>query len=423
MNDQPDFTEISPELDVKFFSRLTMDRVLVEYDMPLAFFARDNSSTISPRGSRWFITWRAGGRPASRGPGLGDISGVETWVAVRVSKRRRLEILKEHISLREAMLLNEELIFILTGHDPLRPASVGALMSFELPELLLPVAEISVFGKAMALGTESEAKEDELSVALHFVPYWPGSSAETWSNSARVQDHLSDYLRHAARAVFEKSIGHRVPKSGWTAISMASASSGTLTINGKSRRLPPLQVKSMDEALLELKKMEAGEVSQSHLRSLEQSIGKTGILSLYFLTDELSKQESPLTIRWRSGRTERSTSMSTAASKRLRRVIGEYITSHRTSYMSEQAKIIVKLTDAEVSKLMKRIDRQSGGWQALLDDLQHQFVGPNEIEVKPIQVERILRYYHDYGTGSFQTRLEPIYMALYSLRLASSGLK
>ncbi|MCL4316993.1 MAG: hypothetical protein M1422_01805 [Candidatus Thermoplasmatota archaeon] len=320
------------------------------------------------------------------------------------------------------MLLNERPVFILKGVAPLQPVSVEALMPYDLPETLLPSSEISVFGKAMELGWESETGENEFSIALHFVPSRPGSFMETWGSSARVLDHISVYVTQAAATTFERLTGLSIARGNWSAISMMGASVGTLTINGKSRRLVPDQIKSMDEALFELKRIEGTKVDGRYLQLLEKRVSKIGLLALFFLMDELYKQKSPITIRWHSGKNESSTSLSVIASKRLYAIMSEYLSSRSTSFMREQAKVIVRLTNAEVIKLKKPVNRNAGGWQLLLSDLQNQFIGPNELEVRPYQVEKIVRYFRDYGAGSFQTRLRPIYLALYSLRLATYGL-
>src|SRR5579863_7150210 len=107
-------------VDVAYFAQLSPGEILTEYDRPLTFLATP-PAMLRADSTEWLISWRGGGPLSAKKNVPPSLAGRERWLAVRLSARRRAQILDEHISLREALGLPEMDEFLLSGPDPLAP--------------------------------------------------------------------------------------------------------------------------------------------------------------------------------------------------------------------------------------------------------------------------------------------------------------
>lgn len=99
-----------------------------------------------------------------------------------------------------------------------------------------------------------------------------------------------------------------------------------------------------------------------------------------------------------------------------------YRGTHQKLEQTKAAEFIVHLTGPEVSELLKDVDPRGGGFQALIATLQHQLEG-NDLKLTPNLVERVIRYVQDYGEGTYENRLRPIYEAIHRYGLSFVGLR
>ena len=81
------------------------------------------------------------------------------------------------------------------------------------------------------------------------------------------------------------------------------------------------------------------------------------------------------------------------------------------SIYSTENDISIRLNSEEIETLMdESITNGTGGWQSLWSALQRSFdKGSGQIKLSPEIRARIYQYYHNYGTGGWQTRAKRVF--------------
>ena len=460
-NDNARMPFIHDVIDAHFFAQMSVDQVLVEYDSPLMFLA-SNENVISPEYKHWLINWRTGGPMSAKEADMASISGIEKWIAIPVSKIRIDQILQEHISLKEAILLAEDRLFLLEGPNPLEPCSVTSVKTFSQIKSMIPIAEVSVFGNRIPFPKKTETP-NSIQMLVHIVPDGFLGGSQAMSSSAAILSCISRYLRRASLA-FERNrpalsgslkklrespgcqpvvnelhvlettrgeaqtlrrtkIKRTTPKSEWTDFSIVNASHGTLTIVGESCPLGMKELASMELSLQTMQETTEKKMTKQFIESLEAGIGVEGIATISALYDVLSQNGLSITLRWRHGTEEKALSVRPSASSRVYDQMDKYLSRKSAQLSSNVALIRVHLSAEEVDALKKEVDPHRGGYQALIADLVKQIDENNNLLVKPDQVEKVIRYVKSYKTGGFQARLSPIYRAIFQMGLAYAKLK
>jgi hypothetical protein len=81
------------------------------------------------------------------------------------------------------------------------------------------------------------------------------------------------------------------------------------------------------------------------------------------------------------------------------------------SIFSTEGDILVRLNSEEIEALIdESMTKGTGGWQSLWTALQRSFdKGSGRITLTPDLRARIFQYYHNYGTGGWQTRTRRVF--------------
>ncbi len=67
----------------------------------------------------------------------------------------------------------------------------------------------------------------------------------------------------------------------------------------------------------------------------------------------------------------------------------------------------IQLTDNEAARFQKPVNGR-GGFQTLLRRMQKSIDGENVLDVSDADVEKVIRYFFQYGQGGFQDRAKPV---------------
>ena len=78
---------------------------------------------------------------------------------------------------------------------------------------------------------------------------------------------------------------------------------------------------------------------------------------------------------------------------------------------STEGDISIRLSSEEIESLMdESVTKGTGGWQSLWLALQRSFdKASGQIKLTPELRARIYQYYHNYGTGGWQTRAKRVF--------------
>lgn len=423
------------------FEGFEVTRVLSSYDRPTLFIAEGKE------GQPWLFSWRKGGEL-----GMPDAQGKEQpeiWVAFQLSKRRLKQILRGHVSLREAILLSSDdrvsplsdgekrpRAYILQGDDPLHPQRTSSVDSTSIPAQLLPLKDLSVFGKPTPNSTFTKSKRN-WQVGLHFIEGAKAEGTPSLAVASPFQECAQRILTYAAHHALQpvttgqvEAREHILSPEDWSGIIEPRLSPGTLSLRGRSRTTRPEEVQALNDSCEALAKVMSVEPANIDFADLYTTLGPEAMMAFRTLLQQLSFIGISLNLSWRppSG-VERSVIVDghrageilehlDALGRRLR---------HR-SELSPVTKendtfVTVSLSAAEASMLKEKEINGSGGLQDLLRELKEQFSSDNQIRIYPDQVGRVVRYVQDYGSGGFQDRLRPVYWALHRLGFAFSGLR
>ena len=210
-----------------------------------------------------------------------------------------------------------------------------------------------------------------------------------------------------------------IPVADWAALTLVAAAPGTLTIVARADIEDDNQREAVLEAFRTLKP-----ISEGHLDDdITRTVGARGVSSLLALMSIIRSLHLSVSLKWGSGKDEEYAMIGESAADRLHdRLRRTYDAQEAELSQTNIAEFVVHLTGTEVSELLKEVDPQAGGFQALIATLQHQLDG-NELKLTPQLVERVIRYVQDYGEGSFENRLRPVYEAIHRYGISFVGLR
>ncbi len=407
----------------EFYSRLEVAQVLGEYDGPVLFLAVDPTSVAADT-KYWLINWRSGGTRSAKSPALRELSGVERWLAVPVSERRKSQVLAEHVSLRESILLAEGRIYLLEGGDPLRPESVRGVEPPELDRALLPTGDATVFGNSMrppGLPVDPGA----LRVLIHVVPGSSGPESPALADSAVIQECLQRFVSWTSRAMLfregprEAGVPSAIPVMDWAGLTLVAAASGTLTVVARADIEGEARREAVLNALRILKPISEGRFDEA----ITRTVGSKGASSLLALMGIIRSLHLSVSLKWGFGDDEEFAMIGESTADWVHDQLQRLADAEEAQLVqTKAAEFIVHLTGPEVSELLRDVDPRGGGFQALIATLQHQLEG-NDLKLTPHLVERVIRYVQDYGEGTYENRLRPIYEAIHRYGLSFVGLR
>jgi hypothetical protein len=414
--------------DRRFYSRLDSVETLVDYERRILFLARERELE-DEAADTWLFAWREGG-PSSAAAHVGpELSGVPQWIATPLSETRLAQVLEEHISLREALLLSEAPLYLLLGNDPLNPDSVTPLEPYQLPGRLLPSGDVSVYNNSLPFLSFLSNESAPARFLMHLVPGRKLARSPTWLVSGAIQESIQRYLSRATRSLLASSEGTAVDYSDpvdladWAGMSTVRSTPGTLTVEAQSGDMTTAQRGSFGMALIALGELTRGSIEAEGIARLSSRLGLGGLSSIHGLLDLLASHDIGLALKWQVGEEGGYAAVGRASAERTTGVLNEYLLSRAEVTAQNEGIIVVKLDAHDAESIRKWVDPQAGGHQALISTLQSRLSESGELRLTPDLVERVVRYVQDYGPGGFQNRLRPVYRAIYRFGISFVALR
>lgn len=421
-------------VDPSLFEHFEVTKVLAGYIRPSLFLASGTSR------NDWAFSSRRGGPEGLPGPDAKELP--EIWIAFPITPRRRSQLLREHVSLREAIRLSESRpvessgragerlgIVVAEGENPLRPKKAVSVSSRSLPPELLPLKDVSVYGKVLP-GSRFTEKSRNWQLRLHFIEGSRSQATSPLAVTTSLQEGAQRYLTWAAHYTFDSRAGRRetepvsVTEVGdWSGIVEPRVTPGTLTVKGRSRTGEPEKVAALARACEALSEMFEGSGSQASPSKAYDLVGVDALASLRTLLLQLWYLGLALNLSWKSpGEPNQTVIIDPEQAKTWGESLDDFVRKQGRPLAETRAVVTVDLSVESAAALQKEVNG-SGGMQDLLRDLMKQFQSPTKLSLYPDQVSRIVHYVQDYGQGGFQERLKPVYWALHRLGFAFSGIR
>lgn len=405
----------------EFYARLKVAQILERYDVPLLWLAKDPVLGDGEFGD-WLISWRKGGTLGSNATIPPELAGIETWIALPISRLRKKQILSEHVSLRETILFAEKGLYILEGPDPSRPAKVEVISPHLILLELLPLADVSAFGNEVK-HLPLTPRMGGVPILLHLVPGEISPDNPSIAIAGTLGGGVQRFISWSARKIAgEDSLNSGIPLDDWAGFTPVAVEPGTLNLVIEGTTVDPSKRKAILDAVRVLAQATTLAHDEESFEALLRQVGAEAMVALARLFELVSSSKVSISIKWIDEGRERFAALGgqTAddAAKRLRR----QFSSTRLASVNP-TRITVTLTMDEASNLLKPVDPKGGGHQALIADLQGQLHSDNNLDLDPEQAARVIRYVQDYGMGGYQDRLRPIYVALYRAGLSFVGIR
>jgi hypothetical protein len=421
------------------FSGLTEVLVLARYDGTDLEFLADGPK-IGPPESRtgprhdgvWLVTWREGGK-LSAGPNTPlALAGVPRWLAIPLSEQRKAQVLAGEVSLREIIVFSEWHPYVMIGPDPLHPDSVERVAIASLPRGYIPTQDVSVKGERLHVPYTDENPLTE--VFVHLVPDGNSSATPSLSDSGAIQEALSRYLswtahmfRRRGEPLTEQALraSFDLPEE-WTRLTLLRASPGTLRIDARIAAKEEGERRAINEALSELKRASESASASPHLGDERDIYAPVVQVALFGLMDLLRQLHICLTVKWGTAAGEDAILIGSSAAQSCADRISVELGAALGPGAAGGTRVKVPVTDRDLADLNKDVDPAAGGFQKLIWDIRQQLVtedGRNFLELRPDQVEKVVRYVQGYGAGGAQDRLRPVYNALYRLGISFVGIR
>ncbi len=379
----------------------------------------------------WLITWLEGGRMSAAPSTPPELAGVPRWLAVPLSGLRREQVLSEDVSLRETISFAEWDPYLLMGVDPLNPESVRPVRVVDLPRGYLPTGDVSVRGKKLH-GIQMGGDGPSTDVLLHLVPDGSSAPSPSLADAGAIQEAISRFLGWTAHAFVARHApspptgnrGQLGLPGAWTRLALQRASPGTLCLEARITADDQGQRDALKAALEELKR-----VSESNARGAERTGDRFAPVvqfSLLGLMDLLRQLRISVTVKWDSGGTEEAALIGSSTAQASADFLSREVVSGLEARGQRFAIVRVPLSPEDLERLDRDADPAAGGFEKLLSDLRGQVVtehGHSFLELRPDQVEKVVRYVQRYGGGGAQERLRPVYLALYQLGISFVGIR
>jgi hypothetical protein len=370
--------------DESIFKGFKIVRTLMEHEFPLLLSAK------SPIGENWLFNWcdSVEEPPITR------------WMAFKIDNEKLHSLELGNMSLREAITLSNDQIFIFDAKDVFKPNAIRRTTPEQLSNYI-PTDDISIYGKTLR---PESVNSDKFNLSLHVFSRFISNGQIPFPIMSELEDRIQHYLRFAAHSINRTPSG-RVSTSvkDWATMRLAGIAAGSFKMECVSNTIDPNQNAILSKACEALMKLSEG---NTDVDSIRHDIGEDGIFLAFLLAQFVAKSDISMSISWLS---EENSKGYLAIDKRRAE---KFLRSHESFKERQKMNVItLKLTDEEADPIRKEI-RGTGGHQSLLRALQSKLTKQNTIELTPEEIEKILRYGMNYGSGGFQNRIVGIAKAL-----------
>jgi hypothetical protein len=392
------------------FKGFEIKRTLVQYDFPLLQVAQ------SPKDELWLINWcETTSRPSTDdGP---ESAGIDTWLLFPVSESQLTDLTSDAISLRDLLLDQTGLMYLVEGRLPLKPERVRLVRTSEIPIRYFPRRNLSIHGKRPEIGGSLTISPRILRLDFHLTVKELTQGRVPFSLSGPFQDHFQRWVSASAHFIDDpkpKAVELAYPVSDWATINGVVTGIGSFRIVAECTD-DTEKGSRMLEALSIGKLLTDSEVTPSTVRELVSRIGRDGILNLVTLLNLVMLQKLSVTISWSRGDLEDffhlDPEQANSLSRKLRGPVAAF---------ESKSSLLVQLSEDEAQKVRLPVNGQ-GGLQSLLRKLQKQLDSENNLTVTADQIEQIVRYSQNYGSGGFQGRLQGVLKEIKRLGIALSA--
>lgn len=405
MSDDDPHQDKNPKLP----SGLKIERTLIRYDLPLLQIGRSDD------GRRWLVNWCMSASTDDEDEEH-STSGPDTWLVAPVSDPVLIELETDVMSLREALLSSDSECFLVQGNNPLEPARIQSVSPALVPRDFLPKRNLTIHGKRPGrLPDKLIPATTCLQLDFHLMVRGLPAGTAPFGLVGPFQEQFQKWISASAHFIDDptpRAVELAYDPLDWTSVNTLVAAQGSIRIvahgtedSNKGDRLL--------ESLAVIKGMAEPELSSAKFRELAQKIGRDGVLTLVRLLNFVMLRKLSVTISWWRGETEDFMILTPGIANRLSRKLKAHVSKYPSN-----AILTVRLTAEELEKISRPVIGQ-GGMQSLLRKLQTQLEG-DRLSMTADQVEQIVRYAQNYGSGGFQERLQGVLMEIKRLGIAFS---
>lgn len=382
--------------------------ILTKFDFPLLLLATEVS------GKKWLLSWAdSTEKPDDQDELKTYGNSIDSWFAFPVSKKRINQLLNEDISLREAILFHETTLFLVTSLRPLY--DVTDLIEWRelsldtISEDMLPLMDISIKGKSLM----PQSKPNIIRIESHLLSTKESEMGMPLDLIGPYMYYIQKILKEAKNHILQDYPESARKLSRIGKLDLYSVLPGSIKIVAdtqdydKDRNLTPLNAIKLLNNLIEQVK------NDKDLTELGLEVGEETLWNTYELMKFLKRRHVNLNLKLVSNY---GTELSITIPYREISLIVNKLKPQLSTGASNN-KIIIKLSDDAIEKVRKG-QKEGGGYQSLFDALDARIDTTRKtMELNYNLIERIIRYYGDYGAGGWQSKLKPlIYPIVVELR-------
>ncbi|MHB8560815.1 MAG: hypothetical protein ACYDAP_06585 [Thermoplasmataceae archaeon] len=393
---------------------LYIDEILSKHDFPLLATATDNLDR------KWILSWAdTNEKSGDTGESGAPIIVEDKWFAIPTSDERFLQILEEHLSLREAILFYETDLFLVTANRPLFKENdikeIKKISRNEIPMASLPLMDISIKGTNMM----PDVGDHSIIIQTHIIPGTDLEGLFPLEIIAPLTDYLQKIFRWSSNFIKKgKSRELFIPKDNLGKLNFVSLQAGSIIITTETREIDREKNKPFLKALEHIKGLVESNNPLKSLDIVERNIGREALLNIHFLLNLQIQQKININFKYASSSgIFNCITLSYKDAESVLRALNTYFRKKISS-----TGLIIKLTPEDKEKLMRPVTGE-GGWQSLARQLKRQIRDDDSLIIDQRQLERIIRYSQSYGEGGWQERLEVILVELRRLGLTFSQLR
>lgn len=369
------------------FSGFIVQETLLEYDGPRLLVAS------SPKKESWLFKWCD----------TDESSQIERWIAFRISEERLESLKNNEISLREAVTLPEEELYVFDTNILFEPLRTIISAPEKISMDYFPSEDIALNGTSLSL---NPIDRETLTVRLHVFSELIKDGSTPLPLMSGIQSNFQHYMSWTAHSIDRTPKGRiPTPFKDWSGFNLTLTESGSLKMECVSNSDQKETEKLVRSCEL-LSDLSRGTFNfQSIEEEFGRGVGKNIINVSVILAEFISRLNLAFSMKWASSQSNGYLALD---KRRADNFLNSLSPQEELGPFRE---ITIKLTTNDAEPLRKKV-KKGGGMQDLLINLQSKLTDQNTIVLSPEEIEKILRYGLNYGQGGWQDRLVGIAMAL-----------